>query len=268
MTQQRRTSLKELQKLDIAIYEARQRIQTFDGLFEELEEPSLRIESDLGTSRTRVKDMKLEEARLELSIAEKKERLKRLQEKAGSVRNLREEAAVSAELDMVKRALQNDEHEAFALLDQVGKGEDRLGELEAAHRLASEELEPKRAALLAERDGARAALEGMSKERDAYAKAMDPSEVKVYDAIRGGSRRAAVSEITHDGACGNCFGVVPLQIQNEIRHGESLIRCEACGVIIAAPELVEEEVAHAAIAKPKADEGTDGASDEDEEEEE
>jgi hypothetical protein len=30
--------------------------------------------------------------------------------------------------------------------------------------------------------------------------------------------------------------MVPLQIQNEIRHGGSLIRCEACGVILAAPD--------------------------------
>ena len=47
-----------------------------------------------------------------------------------------------------------------------------------------------------------------------------------------GSRDVAVSEITQDGACGNCFCVIPLQVQNEIRSSLNLIRCEACGVIL------------------------------------
>ena len=41
MTQQRRTALKELQKLDVSIHDARDRIVGFDPLFEEVEEPAL-----------------------------------------------------------------------------------------------------------------------------------------------------------------------------------------------------------------------------------
>jgi NADH-ubiquinone oxidoreductase chain 1 len=83
---------------------------------------------------------------------------------------------------------------------------------------------------------------------------MNPEELRVYQAIRGGGSRAAVAELTEDGACGNCFGMVPLQHQNEVRHGESLIRCEACGVILAAPEPVDEAaVAAAAEAKAAAE---------------
>ena len=69
---------------------------------------------------------------------------------------------------------------------------------------------------------------------------MDPGELRIYEAIRGGGRRRAIAELTADGACANCFSVVPLQLQNVIRHGDRLIRCEACGVILAAAEPVEE----------------------------
>lgn len=236
MTQQRRTALKELQKLDGRIRDARQRIQDFDPLFEEVEEPALILESELGTSRNRLKEMKLEERRLERSVEEKRERITRLDERLGQVRNLREEAAVSAELEMVKRSLQNDEQEALSLIDQVRKGEERVDELEAAFAEASEIVEPKKQALLKDRDDAREELERLEKERAAFAGGMDPNELRIYNAIRSGGRRAAVAELTEDGACGNCFGIVPLQSQNEIRHGETLIRCEACGVILAAPE--------------------------------
>ncbi len=34
---------------------------------------------------------------------------------------------------------------------------------------------------------------------------------------------------------------MPLQIQNEVRHGAELVRCEACGVILATSELEGDE---------------------------
>jgi uncharacterized protein len=242
MTQQRRTALKELQKLDLRIRDARKRIQDFDPRFAEVEEPVLILEGELGTSRNRLKEMKLEERRLERGTAEKRERITRLEERLGQVRNLREEAAVSAELEMVKRSLQSDESEALSLIDQVRKGEERVQELEAAFAEASGIVEPKKQALLKERDEAKEELGRLEKERESFAAGMDQNELRIYDAIRAGGRRSAVAELTADGACGNCFGIVPLQGQNEIRHGEALIRCEACGVILAAPEPEGEKV--------------------------
>lgn len=254
MTQQRRTALKELQKLDRKIHEARKRIQDFDPMFEEVEEPALILEGELTTSRTRLKEMMAEERRLERSTEEKRDRIKRLDERLGGVRNLREEAAVSAELDMVKRSLQNDEQEALTLIDQVRKGEERVTELEAAYAEASALVEPKKEKLLADREQARAELASMEKDRDGFAKGMDPGELRVYEAIRDGGRRAAVAELTDDGACSNCYGMVPPQHQNEVRHGASLVRCEACGVILAAaePEDEAEKAAAASVDAPDA----------------
>ncbi len=270
MTQQRRTALKELQKLDTRIHDARQRIAEFDPRFEEVEEPALVLESELGTTRNRLKEMKLEERRLESSTEDRRDRLRRLEERLGSVRNLREEAAVSAELDMVHRALQSDEQEALTLIDQLRKADGRLTELEAAYAEAVRVVEPKREALIAERAEAKSELERLESERAAFAQGMNPEELRIYSAIRGGGRRAAVAELTEDGACGNCFGIVPLQHQNEVRHGEALIRCEACGVILASPEPQAEGGAPAAPAAASAgqEEVTVPSGDDDEGDEE
>lgn len=243
MTQQRRTALKELQKLDLQIQKARKRIHDFDPLFEEVEQPALVLESELGSSRNRLKEMKLESRRLELAAEERLERRKRLDERLKGVRNLREEAAVSAELEMVKRALQNDEQEAFTLIDQIRKVEERLAEVETAFEEASALVEPKRNELLQQREDAKSELESLERDRDGFVARMPEHELRTYEAIRAGGRRVAVAELTDDGACSNCFGVIPLQLQNEIRHGESLIRCEGCGVILAAPEPESERAA-------------------------
>jgi predicted nucleic acid-binding Zn-ribbon protein len=227
--------LKELQKLDTRITECRKRIADFDPRLAEAEAPALTLESDLGTTRTRLQELKLEERRLELASEEKRTRRKRLDERLGSVRNLREEAAVSAELEMVKRALQNDEQEMLALLDQLRKMEDRANELDASYKEATERVGPERDALLGERAEAEKELEALRAERASFAGGVNAAELKVYDAIRAGGRQVAVAELTDDGACGHCYGMVPLQLRNEIRHGRGLIRCESCGVILTAP---------------------------------
>ena len=236
MSEQTRTHLKKLQNLDTRIVDAKQAVQDFDPLFEEVEEPALILESDRDTTKSRLQEMKLEERRLELATEEKRGRITRLEERLGGVRNLREEAAVSTELDMVRRALQSDEQESMTLLDQIRKMEDRLEEVAAACEEARELVEPRRQELVEKRDVAKAQLDGLQEERTDFVGKIDAQELRLYEAIRKGGSRAAVAELTEDGACGHCFGMVPLQLQNEVRHGTSLIRCEGCGVILAAPD--------------------------------
>jgi len=154
----------------------------------------------------------------------------------------------------------------MTLLDQIRRMDERLEEVEAEFAVEDGKVGPARDALLAERADAQAGLDSLTKERDAFVASMNPSELKLYDAIRRGGRSIAVAELTGDGACSFCFGVVPLQVQNEVRHGDSLIRCEACGVILAAPdpeaEVAEEDAAADADAPTDDASAADAAGDE------
>lgn len=241
MTQRTRSALKKLQALDDRISEMRQKVRDFDPRFAEVEEPALVLESELENTRKRLKEMKVEERRVELATEEKRARLEKLEERQKSVRNLREEAAVSAELDMVKRALQSEEQEAYTLMDQIRKLSEREEELEEAFQEADAQVEPRRQELLDERSEIQDRLEGLREEREEFAGTLDSQELRLYEGIRGDDGRRAVADLTPDGACGHCYGMVPLQLQNEIRHGDALIRCEQCGAILSAPEPEDEE---------------------------
>ena len=267
MTEQRRTALKELQNLDLKILEAQQLIRDFDPRFIEAEQSALVLESEAEKTRARLKEMKLEERRLVAGVDEKRAREKRLDERLGSVRNLREEAAVSAELEMIKRALQADEQEAYTLIDQIRKTEERLGEVDETLAQERDVVEPKLAELIAERADAQKGLASFESERESFVGSMDASELRLYDGIRLGGRSIAVADLTQDGACGHCFGVVPLQVKNEVLHGDELIRCEGCGVILAAPDpeavaaAAAEEAARVEAAKVAAEaDDDDGAA--------
>jgi predicted nucleic acid-binding Zn-ribbon protein len=152
------------------------------------------------------------------------------------VRNVREEAAVTAELDMVRRALEGEEQDALTLLDQIRKLEMKLDEQEEKLAAARAEVEPRRQELIGARQAVEAEIAEFKRKRDEFARTVNPRQLQLYQGIRGRTGRQAVAELTGDGACGYCFSVMPLQIQNEVRHGSDLVRCEACGVILTAPE--------------------------------
>lgn len=229
-------TLKELQDLDMDLEKIRARIVEFEPLLAEVEEPALALDQEVATLQGRLQEMKVDERRLERTADDRRARLKMLRDRLKSVRNLREEAAVQAEMDLLQRALEGEEQEALTLLDQIRKLEDRLREQETALDAARAEVEPRRNALMEEEKQAREELARLETRRASYAARVPGRDLRSYERIRGGGRSVAVATLTEDGACGHCFGMIPLQVQNEIRSGRTLVPCEFCGVLLSADE--------------------------------
>lgn len=236
MTEETKGSLKELQELDLQVEQLKERIAEFDPLLAEVDEPALALEQEVTTLKGRLQEMKVEERRLEHSADDRRARSKALQERLKAVRNLREEAAVRAEMDLLRMALEGDEQEALTLLDQIRKMEDRMAEEQAALEEAKATVEPRRIQLEEEKAEAIRVLADLENKRESYTGLVPRRDLKNYERIRGGGRTVAVATLTPDGACGNCFGMIPLQIQNEIKKGGGSITCEACGVLLSGGE--------------------------------
>lgn len=227
--------LLELQTMDRRTREIRDRIDSYDPMLEEVEAPALRLAEDVGVTENRVRDLHLEERRLRLAAEEKRARVHRLEERLNLVRTVREEAAVQAELGLLRRAVDQEEQEVVNLLDQISRFEERLEDQRMRLEEARSAVGPRRDELVAERELAVAEVTTLEKRREEFAAAIDSRYLRAYDHLARGGRRVAVAPMTEDGACGTCFSVIPLQLQNEIRTRAPLVRCEACGVIVTAP---------------------------------
>jgi predicted nucleic acid-binding Zn-ribbon protein len=228
--------LKGLQDIDLQLERLRSRVSEYDPLLAEVEEPALALEKEVDTLKNRLQEMKVEERRLEHSADDRRARSRKLEERLKAVRNLREQAAVRAEMDLLRMALEGDEQEALTLLDQIRKMEDRLDEEQAALEEARQSVEPRRRQLLEEQKSVLEEFALLKEKREAYAVRVPPRELQHYERIRGGGRSVAVATLTADGACGHCFGMIPLQVQNEVRKGAAGFSCEACGVLLSAGE--------------------------------
>jgi len=248
--------LLDLQQLDLRIAEARIRIREFEPQLEELDEPGIRAEKEVVQLRKRVEELTLDQRRLKSSLTEKRDRLEKLAQRMNAVRNVREEAAVTAETDLVTRALEADEQESFQVEDLIARTAEKLSESEAALEQAMQELEPRRKAILDEQAKIETEVASLNKERDGFASQIRDDERVLYERIQAGGRSISVSPMTDDGACGHCFAMIPLQVQNEIRAGARMVCCESCGVIVAPPlpeveapaEIPVEEAAEEAAA--------------------
>jgi predicted nucleic acid-binding Zn-ribbon protein len=256
MSEENQATLFDLQKIDVKIRAAKERIGTIEEQLAEVAEPSERLQTEVESAQKRLQEIKLDERRLELSATEKRTRMEKLRERLNAVRNLREEAAVHAEADLVRRAVEADEQEALGLLDLIRRTEERLEDLEASLAEARDELAPRRRELLDEMAQVEAEIAELGTRREACATDVDPVERRLYDRILAGGRPVVVAEMTLDGACGYCYAVIPLQVQNELRQGRQLVRCESCGVILAPPDT------DVTTGEQEGEAGTVGASDE------
>ncbi len=225
-------ALLQLQELDDEIDRADGTLAEFGPRLETLEAPVLGYEREVGNVRERLTEMRSEIARLEKAADQKRERLRAYEERLNRVRNAREEAAARTELDLIRHAVDADEQEAIELSEQATRSELRLDELEKQLGDARKQVAPQKDDLLKERGDAEARLADLRARRSSAAKRLSPDATRLYDRTRSGRRRRVLVALTHDGACGQCYNVLPIQQQAEVRQARSLVRCEACGVIL------------------------------------
>lgn len=230
--QELHAALLALQELDAEIARAEARVQEFTPRIEKLDAPVTTIERELDATRTRLEEMRTEYSRLERNAQQKEERLHAYQEKLTKARTSRDEAAVRAELDLVGSALAADRSDIRHVGEQTTRTDVKADDLQKQLDRARAEIAAEREQLIAERDAAQLELDQLCERRENAAIRLDPQSRRLYDRVRAGRSRMVLAPLTEEGACGNCFNVLPVQEQTEVRRGESLRRCEGCGVIL------------------------------------
>lgn len=223
--------LLELQELDTQIQEAEARLAAFDPQLEEVDAPVTTLARDVESTRATLETAETDSRRLERAASDKRDHMKRYEERLERVRNVREESAVRAEMDMVRRAVEADETEALERMDQVRKVSLKLSEMEKRLNALREEAEPKRKEILETRGTVERELDALRDRRRAHAEQIPQQNLRLYERVRTGRRKVLVP-LTASGACGNCFNTLPIQEQSRVRDSDKLHTCEACGVIL------------------------------------
>jgi predicted nucleic acid-binding Zn-ribbon protein len=225
-------SLLELQSLDREITNAETNLQNLEPQIQEADAPLRELQREIETLRSKLAEMRQQTTKLESAATNKRERLKQYEARLDRIRNAREEAAARTEMDLVKRAIDADEHEALDLMEQTRRTDLKADDLDRQLTRLRSEIEPKKQELVETRRAAEETLAQLRNRRSHHAQKMEANSLRLYERVRGNRNRAALAPLTADGACGNCFNVIPIQEQSEVRRAATLKRCEACGVIL------------------------------------
>ena len=230
--QELHAALLALQEIDAEIARAEARVEEFKPKQGALEAPVAALEREITSTRTKLEEMRTEQRRLEKNAEQKRERLAVVQERMMKVRNEREQSAVKTELDLVKRALEADNLDLKQVSEQATRTDLKLDDLERQITTARAKIEAEQMQLMEQLEAAETELAQLRDRRANEAGRIDAPSRRLYDRVRGGKSRKVLAPMTSEGACGNCFNILPLQEQQDVKNAVSLRRCEGCGVIL------------------------------------
>jgi predicted nucleic acid-binding Zn-ribbon protein len=135
----------------------------------------------------------------------------------------------------VRRALNADLADLKQLSEQATRTDLKVDDVQRQVDRVTAEIAARRAELIAARGEAESELAQLQQRRENQAVRLDQPSRRLYERVRGGRSRTVLAPLTDEGACGNCFSVLPVQEQTLVRRGEMLHRCEGCGVILYSP---------------------------------
>jgi predicted nucleic acid-binding Zn-ribbon protein len=221
-----------LQEIDAEIDRAEAVVASFTPKLQELNQPIDAAERDMETASAKLDDLRAEVKRLDGNAQQKRERLQSYQDRLAKARTSREEAALRAEIDLVRKALEADQVDLKQTSEQATRADLKLDDIMRNADKVRADTAPQRDELLAARSQAEELVKQLRDRRENQAIRLDPQSRRLYERLRSGRSHVVLAPLTEEGACGACFNILPVQEQAVVRQAKALHRCEACGVIL------------------------------------
>ena len=224
-----------LQEKDVAVTDADAAVAAL--------EPEVRALDDLMAAARRVLEAAQRDIRtalerrdaLEGKIASYRNMQEQRKQRLEWVRGAKEASTLMAELDLARSVLVKEEAEFMRSGDAVTEAERRAAEAELGLQRVTEAQAEQRADIESRRGELIGARESAIAARELAAAAVNAAALARYERIRRGKTPLAIYAL-HAEACGRCFTAVPTQRRSLIQRGASIEGCEACGVLLYAPE--------------------------------
>jgi predicted nucleic acid-binding Zn-ribbon protein len=230
--------LLDLQAKDLALLEADTTIAELLAQESALDERLARAERDAHAAERALADMAVRRDEVAKRLEQFRAQQQKRQQRLDVVRNQKEANAVTAEIDLGRQVVQREEGEWLRLGEEAQRLEARVAE---ATRL----LEEARAGQEAERADIAARRAAAVAERNAALDVREKSAAQVERALRTRYDRLRVKKSAPQVvplvgfACSVCYSAIPVSRRGEIRAGLLVDGCEACGVILYAPEAAD-----------------------------
>lgn len=224
-------SLIELQEVDRRLDELMEERGDLPLIVDELSaklgaknDAAQKIKDDLKNARVRQRE-------LELSIDEAKEKLGKYEEQLYQVKTNKEYDAITTETDAVKEQIGLDEDELIELGEKITAFEEQLESLDEEISKLSEELETNQVELQQTLNATAEEENLLMHEREIIINKSSPDIIKSYELVRSARDGQGIAPVAGNN-CGGCFSFIPPQKIVEIKKMKKIYTCEYCGRIL------------------------------------
>jgi predicted nucleic acid-binding Zn-ribbon protein len=221
----------DLQSKDADVAAAEQRLIDLRSETAGLDQALQRAREVLEASKRAAADGQRRRDELETKIESYRILQDRRRLRLEQVRNPKDASTLMTELDLAQSVMAKEENdwvrsaEMVVQLEVKVRDEERnLAAVEAAQAPERAEVDQRRTVLEAERDEA-------IRVREATAAQLDKTLRGRYDRLRR-TRSSDVVVPLVGGACGGCHTSIPLNRRSQIKAGQIIDACEACGAIL------------------------------------
>jgi hypothetical protein len=223
-----------LQEADRLVMSIEAEIRALEPEVAELDAGVKQLEDELTRVQANLEEANTRRAELEGHIETYRVMQERRRQKLEWVRGAKEASALMAEIDLARSVLAKEEADWIRSADEVQVIEAAVAEV--GERVAAEEeaQAPRRKEIAQAQAECGGRLEEAGARREEAAQEINRTKrqlLAMYDKIRSGRAPLAMYEL-HADACGHCFTSVPMHLREQIRRGETLATCEACGVLM------------------------------------
>lgn len=224
-------ALLELQRRDTLLLDARRRRSELPARREALRGALAAARGDLDRAKKELDAARASRRALEKEVESFQAEAGKLERQLLDVKTNQEYTAMRHQIEGVKqkrsdvetKILESFEREE-GLAAAVKSGEKRVADEEARLKQGEAELDREAAAL----DESLAAL---TSDRDQVRPRVPAPVLSRYDRLAGARDGVAVAEV-RKAACGACFRALTPHAMQEVRKGEAILICEACGRIL------------------------------------
>lgn len=226
-----------LQERDRAIEAIRGELAAFDPELGQLDAALAEARAQLDAAQHGIVDAETRRVQLEEKIENFRQMQERRRQRLEWVRGAKEAATLMAELDLGRSVLAREEAEWMRSADRMQEAGTRASEAERVFEEIKTSQAPRREEIAARQAECNDRLVVAQAERSTVAKQLSKSVLVQYERIRRGRAPMALYAV-HGDACGHCLTAVPMHRRQELRTGQGVVMCEACGVMIYNAELI------------------------------
>jgi len=236
----------EIQEIDRELLDLKAQIGRYPGVWEQTKSRLTAAKTRMDRGKSTLDNHELDRRRIEKSLRDQTELLRRYQMQSNMVKSTKELTALSTKVEGIRMRISSLEREGLAELDREANVKAEKAASEAAYAEVEAEAKAERLRIKGQIAEKRAQLEGLEKRRDAVFVGLPEDMRAMYERILRRHPGTVVVPVRNKSCTGCNFQLLNHEI-TRLHQGDKIQTCDNCGRILSHDESRTEQPAEHAV---------------------